>query len=405
MSMHKIAHAARVSDDQTISERLFRRIVANCAAGQLSIALPGSQPICLVSDRPGVSADIEFRTWRGLLRVFVAGDIGFANSYCAGEWNTSDLTGLLTWATQNEVSLAKLTTGSALLRFMNRIRHWRRENSRANSRRNIAAHYDLGNDFYARWLDQGMNYSSGIFETMDESLETAQVRKIDRACDLLELSGGESVLEIGCGWGAAAEKLTATHGCKLTGLTLSKQQREYTRKRLGRAGCLGSADIRLQDYRDVHGRFDRVVSIEMLEAVGEAYWPQYFSKIRDCLAPGGTAVIQAITISAERYSAYRERPDFIQLEIFPGGALPTGEIVAKQAAAAGLRITATDMFAMSYARTLAEWRRRFNASWCDIEQLGFDESFRRSWNYYLSYCEAGFSSNALDVGIYQLRRV
>ena len=400
--MSKIAQLSQINEEPTIAEGLLRRLVGECPAGELSVALPKTAPVSLYGTQSGTRADIDIKRWRALARFIAHGDIGLAAAYRDGDWTTSDLAGLLTWAMENEASLKRATAGSTVSRIANRWRHSRRENSRANSRRNISAHYDLGNDFYARWLDQGMNYSSGLYRSTAESLEDAQENKIERVCDLLQLSGGETVLEIGCGWGAVAERLARAHACKLTGLTLSREQLDYTRARLDRAGLAHAADIRLQDYRDINERFDRIVSIEMLEAVGEDYWPQYFAKLRDCLAPGGVAVLQVITIAADRYAAYRARPDFIQLEIFPGGALPTGEIIASQAAEAGLRLTATELFSDSYARTLAEWRHRFNEAWNDIEPLGFDEPFKRLWNYYLTYCEVGFATSVLDVGLYKI---
>lgn len=402
--MSETAPVAHAEERVTIAERLLLRLVGRLDAGELTVKLPGCAPVRLDGGRAGPSADIEIKRWRGLLRLIGGGDVGFASAYRAGDWNTSDLTGLLTWAMENEAALDKATRGNALSRMFDRMRHSRHENSRPNSRRNIAAHYDLGNEFYAKWLDAGMNYSSGIHRSPQDSLEIAQANKIDEVCRLLNINGGESVLEIGCGWGAVAERLIASHGCTVSAVTLSQEQRAYTLDRLERTGLSHAADIRLQDYRDIEGRFDRVVSIEMLEAVGEEYWPQYFAKLRDCLAPGGVAVIQVITIATERYTGYRARPDFIQLEIFPGGALPTSDIIEAQAAAAGLEVTAREMFGSSYARTLAEWRRRFNSSWREISPLGFDEPFRRVWNYYLCYCEAGFSTDALNVGLYKIER-
>jgi cyclopropane-fatty-acyl-phospholipid synthase len=400
--MSETAPVTHNEDRATIAERLLLRVIGQLDAGDMTFRLPGCAPVKLEGGRTGHSADIEIRRWRGLLRLIGGGDVGFANAYRAGDWDTSDLTGLLTWAIENEAALDSATRGNALSRMLNRLRHSRHENSRPNSRRNIAAHYDLGNEFYSKWLDAGMNYSSGIHRSAQGSLEGAQANKIDEVCRLLSLSGGERVLEIGCGWGAVAERLIASHGCTLTAVTLSQEQRVYTLDRLEQAGLGHAADIRLEDYRDIEGHFDRVVSIEMLEAVGEEYWPQYFAKLRDCLAPGGIGVLQVITIAPDRYAAYRGRPDFIQLEIFPGGALPTSDIIAAQAATAGLEITRREMFGASYARTLAEWRRRFNASWREIVPLGFDEPFRRAWNYYLSYCEAGFSTGVLNVGLYRI---
>lgn len=400
--MSEFAHFARDEEQLTIASRMVRRLIGRLDAGALTVTLPRSSRLTLEGDRPGTQASIDVKRWRALARLLAGGDIGFATAYRRGDWDSADLTKLLTWGLENEAALDRATRGNALSRALYRLRHDRRENSRSNSRRNISAHYDLGNAFYALWLDEEMNYSSGIYSSPHDNLELAQAQKIDRVCELMDLNGGEKVLEIGCGWGAVAERLASAHRCTVTALTLSHEQRAYVLERLQRAVCSGAVDVRLQDYRDVEGRFDRIVSIEMLEAVGEKYWPQYFAKLRNCLAPNGAAVVQVITIAADRYDAYRSRPDFIQLEVFPGGALPTGEIIEAQAAAAGLKITRRELFGASYARTLAEWRRRFNSSWSQIAPLGFDEPFRRLWNYYLCYCEAGFSAGALDVGLYRI---
>jgi cyclopropane-fatty-acyl-phospholipid synthase len=393
-----IAPARRVG----LRESALRGLFSRCDVGQLTVKLPGSSEFTLEGSG-GVRAEMQVRRWRAFMRLLMGGDIGLAQAYRAGDWTTPDLKQFLTWGIDNEVALDDAMAGNAASRVLRQLQHGMRQNTRNNSRRNISAHYDLGNDFYAHWLDVGMNYSSGLYTIDDCSLEWAQTAKLDRVCSLLDLAGGERVLEIGCGWGALAERLTASHACHVTGLTLSEAQREYAAARLQNAGLGERADIRLEDYRDVTGTFDRVASIEMLEAVGEAYWPQYFAKLRECLAPGGTAVLQVICIAPDRYAAYRQRPDFIQTHIFPGGALPTSDIVCEQAEQAGLTTTAVEMFAPSYARTLADWRRRFNAAWPSIIGLGFDERFRRLWNYYLVYCEVGFECGALDVGIFQLR--
>ena len=400
--MSEFARFARDEEQLPIAGRILRRLLGRLDAGNLTVTLPRCRPFILEGDRPGTTAAIDVRRWRAVARLIAGGDVGFAASYRNGDWDTADLMALLSWAMENEATLDYATRGNALVRTLHRLRHERRENSRTNSRRNIVSHYDLGNEFYGKWLDEGMNYSSGIYLSAQDSLEIAQARKIDQVCELMDIEGGSRVLEIGCGWGAVVERLVASHRCSVTALTLSPAQRNYTLDRLKRAGLTDAVDVRLQDYRDVEGRFDRIVSVEMLEAVGEEYWPQYFAKLRNCLAPGGVAVIQVITIAADRYAAYRFRPDFIQLEIFPGGALPTGDIIDAQAAANGLKTTRRELFGTSYALTLAEWRRRFNAGWSQIAPLGFDESFKRLWNYYLCYCEAGFSSGALDVGLYRI---
>jgi cyclopropane-fatty-acyl-phospholipid synthase len=273
------------------------------------------------------------------------------------------------------------------------------------SSRNIAAHYDLGNDFYALWLDHGMNYSSALFTRQDQTLEQAQDAKLRRVIVLLDPQPGHSVLEIGCGWGALAERLVTQHGCRVTALTLSAAQFDFARDRLRRGATTADWDLHLRDYRDIESRYDRIVSIEMLEAVGERYWPMYFEKLQQSLSDTGVAVLQVITISPSRFERYRRRPDFIQRYIFPGGMLPTEEIIRREAAQAGLRIVAQEAFGRSYAQTLAEWRRRFLDAWPEIEALGFDARFKRMWHYYLSYCETGFRTGAIDVSQFKLVHV
>ena len=338
--------------------------------------------------------------WRTLKRLLTGGDVAGAEAYIDGDWSSPDLPALIELVARN-AALVQTIGGSWFARMLNRLHHRMNANTRRGSKRNIMRHYDLGNAFYAAWLDEGMSYSSALYETGAERLEDAQTAKQDRAIDLLALAGGERVLEIGCGWGGLAARLLARGAGPVTGLTLSPAQLAYARDRLAGAG---PADIRLQDYRDTDGTFDRIVSIEMVEAVGEAWWPSYFATLRDRLRPGGIAVLQAITIAEERFADYRTCVDFIQRYIFPGGMLPSASALRRQIVEAGLELRSVQTFGSSYARTLAEWRRRFHAAWPDIERLGFDERFKRIWDYYLSYCEAGFRSEATDVGLYVLIR-
>jgi cyclopropane-fatty-acyl-phospholipid synthase len=380
---------------------LLRRIVGRFEYGSLAIDLPSGERLVLAGKQHGHYAHVRVRQWRAVMRLALSGDVGFAESLVGGECASDDLKTFLLWALQNIDPANAFGGGFWLSRLLLRIRHGVRANTRRNSRRNIAAHYDLGNDFYAAWLDPDMNYSSGIYRSEGVTLAQSQRAKIERIADLLEMRGGERVLEIGCGWGALAKHLIEHHGCHVTGLTLSERQQRHALGRL--YGLEGDADIRLQDYRDVEGTFDRIASIEMLEAVGEAYWPVYFNKLASLLVRDGVAVLQVITIDECRYEAYRARPDFIQLNIFPGGMLLTKTIIAEQATRAGFELTRSEHFGQSYARTLADWRQRFHAAWPEIAKLGFDERFRRLWDYYLVYCEAGFEAGWLDVGLYQLR--
>ncbi len=300
-------------------------------------------------------------------------------SYIAGEWSSPNLGMLMTFALQN-ADAVKPNRWLHLPRILRRLRHGLNRNTKRGSRRNVAAHYDLGNEFYAQWLDPSMSYSSGLFSAVGQTLEDAQEARLQRVFELLAMSGAERVLEIGCGWGGLAERLIDRYRCDVTGVTLSAKQLAFARERLRDRGLSRHGDLRLQDYRDVQGSYDRIVSIEMLEAVGEAYWPTYFRQLRDNLRPGGIAVLQVITIEEARFKSYRQLPDFIQRYIFPGGMLPTRSSIPhrlQQIAAADLQLFSAELFGESYeGRTLAV-ERRFQEAWPAIERLGFDESSRR----------------------------
>jgi cyclopropane-fatty-acyl-phospholipid synthase len=377
--------------------RLLERALPALSAGRLHITLPNSQTIERRGTGDGLDAALTVHRWRGVRRILLGGEDGFADAYIDGDWSTPDLPRLLELCMQNEEQLTSTAPSSLLGLTRKRLLHLFRSNTQRGSRRNIAAHYDLGNDFFGAWLDAGMNYSSALF-TGNDTLEQAQGRKLDRIVELLALSDDKSVLEIGCGWGALAERLVRAHGASVLGTTLSGEQLAYAKARLADTA---HADLRRLDYRDVTGTFDRIASVEMIEAVGERYWPVYFGKLRSCLMRGGSAVIQAITIDETRFAEYRKRPDFIQRHIFPGGMLPTCAIIVRQAERAGLNLAHHESFGHSYVATLQEWRSRFLRAWPKLEQLGFDQRFRRMWDYYLAYCEVGFKLRMVDVGLYK----
>ncbi|MDM0118462.1 SAM-dependent methyltransferase [Variovorax arabinosiphilus] len=385
--------------------RLLVRLLRGVGCGSLLVELPNGERVLGRGAQPGPHAAVTLHRWRPLARMVLRGDIGLAESYRDGDWSSPDLSALLEFGIRNEAGCGRAYEPSLPARWIGRVAHRLRSNTRRGSRQNIAFHYDLGNAFYAQWLDPQMIYSSALYARGDETIEEAQATKLARIVELLELQPGSTVLEIGCGWGALALAMGGEGGAQVTGLTLSTEQLAHACEQVKAQGLEARIDLRLQDYRDVDGRYDRIVSIEMLEAVGERYWPVYFDTLRDRLADDGVAVVQVITIDEAQFASYRATPDFIQRFIFPGGMLPPVEALRAQAARVGLRLEVAESFGMSYAATLAEWRRRFLAAWPTIEPLGFDAAFKRLWEYYLSYCEAGFRAGRVDVRLLRLSRM
>lgn len=382
-----------------VLDLLLRLLSSNWAWGRLTLVLPDGTNRQLNGRSPGHAAVLVIRDPRFAARVLKGGDIGFAEGYMAGEWDTPDLAVLLETLVNNYDHIRRLFDGNPLMNAVNWLGHRLNRNSRRGSRRNIHAHYDLGNAFYAAWLDPSMTYSSARFERPGQPLQEAQRAKYAALARLMDLKAGQSVLEIGCGWGGFAEFAAREVGAVVTGVTISREQHDYARRRMFEAGLAERADIRLIDYRDVEGRFDRVASIEMFEAVGREYWPTYFQKVHNVLKPGGRAGLQIITIQDELFDEYDARTDFIQKYVFPGGSLPSEARMAPVLADAGLIQAGVERFGGDYADTLAEWTRRFEAGWEQVrrEGTGFDERFRRLWRFYLAYCEAGFRSSRTDV--------
>ena len=385
----------------------WRRIAEAWAAGishgQLRLAFPDGSARVFVGAEPGPSAALQINSPRAVRRMILGGELGFAEAFMDGDWTTPDLTALVEFGLVNQESLDGPLRIALPMRIISAIRHRLNANTRRGAKRNIAYHYDLGNDFYSRWLDETMTYSSAIFEQPEMTLAAAQRAKYRKIIERLGLQPGDKVLEIGCGWGGFAEE-AAKAGAEMTCLTISQEQADYARKRMADAGLAEHVDIRLQDYRDVEGTFDRIVSIEMFEAVGEENWPAYFDVVRDRLRAGGTAVLQIITIANERFAEYRRSVDFIQRYIFPGGMLPSPATLADSISAAGLKLAGSHFFALSYAETLKQWAERFMEAWPDIERLGFDTRFQRMWRYYLHSCEGCFRRGATDVGQFVIER-
>lgn len=393
-SYHATINTGRPSGwrERAVIKRLDRLL-----CGRLDVTLPGGSRACFEGEANGPSATLHIHSPRMVTRLFRAGSIGFAEGYMAGEWDSDDLPALIYLLHLNtealEPDFSRLQT---MYTLFSGIRHRMRANSRSGSRRNIAFHYDLGNEFYARWLDETWTYSSAVFAQPDEPLAAAQRRKYDRLLDRLAPEPGDHILEIGCGWGGFARHAAATRGVRVTGITLSEEQLRFARERAQAAGLTDRIDFELRDYRDIRGRYEHVVSIEMYEAVGEAYWPTYFKAIHDALVPGGRAAIQAITIEESRFAYYRRHVDFIQEYIFPGGMLASPAIFAECALEAGLVERDRAFHGADYARTLMRWDHAVRAAGADI-RAARGESFYRMWRYYLAYCAAGFTSGNIDL--------
>jgi cyclopropane-fatty-acyl-phospholipid synthase len=383
--------------------RICARLIAPTATGRLHLTLPSGASTLIAGTTSGTDAQLTLHNYGVFWRSVRRGSIGFAESMIEGETHSNNLVALFGYFIENKKTLHRAGRGKFRVRSNDNAYHQSRTNTRDGSRANIAAHYDLGNAFYRLWLDASMTYSSALYTQPELSLEAAQQAKCDRILDALELAPGHRLLEIGCGWGNFAVR-AAGRGTHVTGLTLSREQLTEATALGQRSGHATNAAFKLEDYRDTTGTYDRIASIEMIEAVGEENWPHYFATLHDRLAPGGIAVLQAITIDGAIYDVYRAKADFIQRYIFPGGVLPTRALMAQHAEAAGLEFETVEMFGNSYARTLAEWRQNFHTAWSSIAALGFDERFQRMWDYYLAYCEAGFERGSCDVGIYRLRK-
>lgn len=380
------------------SARLLFRMLERIDRGQLELHGPDGRQWTFTGPRPGPRAQLELLDWGVCGAILQRGDVGFAECWIDGRWQTDDLDAVLLLAALNQQALDDAIRGRWWATLIDRLRHLARPNTRRGSRRNIHAHYDLGNDFYRLWLDSSMTYSSALFGgDLDQSLTSAQLAKYERIADRLGLRAGDHVLEIGCGWGGFAAYVAEIIGCRVTGVTVSEAQLAYARERISAAGLEHLVTFSLTDYRDLEGQYDAVVSIEMFEAVGERYWPAYFDVVRSCLKPGRSGLVQTITIAESKFERYRTGTDFIQQYIFPGGMLPSPTRFAELAERSGLEVTDRHAFGLDYAETLRRWHAKFNEVSDIVETFGFDERFLRLWRFYLSYCEAGFRSGSTDV--------
>lgn len=382
------------------STKTILSLLSQLKNGYLKMTLPNGQVREFGDKASSLQADIQIFDWSVFKGLMSHGDIGFAESYIRGDWDSSNLKTILELAIRNRTILDKAIYGTWLGSIFYRVKHWLRDNSKSGSRKNIHAHYDLGNAFYSLWLDPSMSYSSAWFsEGAKQALGDAQKAKIQRILSCLETNPGDHILEIGCGWGGVMEEALLS-GRSITGLTLSREQKVFAENRLQSIESATSKphfEVRLQDYRDCQEQFDGIASVEMFEAVGEKHWPQYFETIAKCLKFGRKACIQTIVIADDLFERYRHSTDFIQQYVFPGGMLPSRDSFKAAAAKAGLQIENEFVFGADYAKTLCIWRDNFNQKLQEIRELGFDETFIRLWNFYLMYCAAGFSERNIDV--------
>ena len=388
------------TDNQKDLPRYFKavfNIAQSLETGRLDIKLADGRVFRTTGNQPGPAALIEIHNNDCFARLIREGDLGFSDAYLEGWWSTPDLQIFMDLILDRNEGVFDGFPGAGLVRTFEKIRHWLNGNSKRQARKNISFHYDLGNDFYKKWLDETMSYSSALFKDGQEPTEKAQIRKYESMVNMMDVKPGDHVLEIGCGWGGFAEYAAKERGLNVTGLTISQEQHDYAVERMKKLGLSDKVNIVMRDYRDETGVYDGIASIEMFEAVGEQYWPTYFKTIRDRLKPGAKAALQIILISENRFQAYRKGVDFIQKYIFPGGMLPSPNALNQQIEMAGLIRESSVEFAKSYSQTLRRWHSTFNNKWDDIHQMGFDDRFRNMWNFYLTSCASAFEYGNCDV--------
>ncbi|WP_445809767.1 class I SAM-dependent methyltransferase [Yoonia sp.] len=365
--------------------------------GRIDIILPDGRHFRADGAEPGYVAEVHVHNTDVFARTVREGDLGFCESYMDGWWSTPDLMAFMDLMHDDMEHIYDGFPGQFLVRFYERMRFWLQNNSKKQARKNISYHYDLGNEFYGLWLDDTMTYSSAKFVTGQESMEAGQIEKYKSMVDQMGVQPGDHVLEIGCGWGGFAEYASKERGLRVTGLTISQAQHDYAVARMQKAGLSDKVTIKMQDYRDEKGIYDGIASIEMFEAVGEKYWPVYFETLHDRLKPGKNATLQIITVEHRRWHVYKRGVDFIQKYIFPGGMLPSPVVLRQEIEKAGLHVAQSIEFGESYSQTLRRWHDTFNARWDQVQALGFDDRFRRMWNFYLTSCAGTFHSGNCDV--------
>tara|TARA_B110000908_G_C10247971_1_gene449980 strand:- start:756 stop:1967 length:1212 start_codon:yes stop_codon:yes gene_type:complete len=395
------------TNGQTDLPRYFTRVFAMAQEmnnGRIDFVMPDGRTFRAEGKQPGHVAEIRIHNPDLFARLIREGDLGFCDAYLDNWWSTPDLQAFMDLIHADNENMYDGFPGQGMVRMFEKFRFWMQRNHKSQARKNISYHYDLGNDFYGLWLDETMTYSSALFETGQESHEAAQTAKYKSMVDQMGVKPGDHILEIGSGWGGFAEYAAKERGLKVTGLTISEEQFNYAKERVEKAGISDLVDFKLQDYRDETGMYDGIASIEMFEAVGEKYWPVYFETVRERLKPGANATLQIITVHDRRWDIYKRGVDFIQKYIFPGGMLPSPKALKAQVEKAGLNVERSIEFGQSYNISLRRWHETFNEKWDQIAEMGFDDRFRRMWNFYLTSCASTFESGNCDVTQITIKR-
>lgn len=384
---------------------LFFSVLSQSKYGSILVYYKNKEIFKHSGNLAGPRAEISIKNKKCLDDFFIKGDLGWAESYIEENWDTKNLTDFLEWGAKNFHEFSKFIRGKWYIILHLRLKHFFNRNTKNGSQKNISFHYDLGNNFYKTWLDKSMTYSSAIFKESKDDLYKAQINKYKNLSKLIDVKSSDKILEIGCGWGGFSEFLAKSYKAKITAITISERQYESVKENIFKEKLNEYINVQLTDYRDVRGKFDKIVSIEMFEAVGEKYWKDYFKILRDNLKNNGSIGLQTITIDERFFNKYRKFPDFIQTYIFPGGMLPSIQEMNKVLGSTGLKVDSQFMFGDHYAKTLEYWRGSFDRSWDNIKNMGFNNTFKRMWNYYLSYCQGGFQSGNINVGQFLIKKI
>ncbi|QDK44595.1 SAM-dependent methyltransferase [Bdellovibrio sp. ZAP7] len=389
-------------NNMTFKSKLLMKLLQNSKGATLRVTFPDGTQDSFGAGEPIIS--VRAHNWRVFDELIDKGDLGMAEAIIRGDLEVDDIAALVQWACDNEDAVNRLLHGTWYGTLFARLRHLMNPNTKNGAKKNIMAHYDLGNQFYSLWLDPSMTYSAGLFDSSSVDLQQAQMKKYDRIIDALDIRAGDHVLEIGCGWGGFFSRAVERTGCRVTAVMNSPSQAQYNRELIARSGFGNQVELRQQDYREIEGRYDKIVSIEMIEAVGEKYWPEFFNKVSSSLKDKGSALIQSITIQDQYFEQYRRKTDFIQRYVFPGGMLLSNQVFDRYASQFDLKNERPFEFGVSYADTLLKWKENFHAVEADVRQMGFDDKFMRLWDLYLSYCEGAFRAERINVGHYLLQK-